>query len=145
MRLGYNRPLYILPFDHRGTFQTGMFGWKGALSLEQTAQIATTNWKIEGLDHRDDCLQVAETVRRDGHSEVGCIILGRGEDEAHVHTWLTTAAGVAGFIGFAVGRTTFWEPLIAWREQRSSRDAAVADIARRYRQWADVFEKARAS
>src|SRR5689334_3416872 len=40
MRVGYNRPLYILPFDHRGSFQTGLFGWKGALSAEQTARVA---------------------------------------------------------------------------------------------------------
>jgi hypothetical protein len=46
MTLGYNQPLYILPFDHRGSFQTGMFGWKGALSPEQTAQIAAAK-----LDH----------------------------------------------------------------------------------------------
>ena len=31
MTLGYNKPLYILPFDHRATFQTGMFGWKGPI------------------------------------------------------------------------------------------------------------------
>jgi myo-inositol catabolism protein IolC len=304
MTLGYNKPLYILPFDHRGTFQTGMFGWKGTLSPEQTAQIAAAKeviydgfkaavaagvakeragilvdeqfgaailqdaakngyvtaapveksgqdefdfeygedfmrhieafnptfckvlvrynpegdqdmnarqagrlrrlsdylhrtdrkymfellvpatpeqlqqvggdrqrydrerrpalmvsairelqevgvepdlWKIEGLDRREDCVRVAETARRDGRGEVGCIILGRGEDEAHVHTWLTTAAGVPAFIGFAVGRTTFWDPLIAWREQKSSREVAVAEIARRYGQWVDVFEKAHAS
>jgi 5-dehydro-2-deoxygluconokinase len=304
MTLGYNKPLYVLPFDHRGSFQTGMFGWKGTLSPEQTAQIAAAKqviydgfkaavasgvakeragilvdeqfgaailqdaakqgyitavtaeksgqdefdfeygedfaphieafnptfckvlvrynpesdksanarqaerllrlsdylhrtdrkymfellvpatpdqlqqvggdrkrydlerrpalmvnairelqeagvepdiWKIEGLDRREDCLRVAETARRDGRSDVGCIVLGRGEDETHVHTWLTTAAGVPGFIGFAVGRTTFWDPLITWREQKSSRDAAAAEIARRYRQWVDVFEKAQAS
>ena len=40
MTLGYNQPLYVLPFDHRGSFETGMFGWKGALTPEQTAQIA---------------------------------------------------------------------------------------------------------
>ena len=40
MTLGYNKPLYILPFDHRATFQTGMFGWKGRINPEQTAQIA---------------------------------------------------------------------------------------------------------
>jgi hypothetical protein len=40
MPLGYNKPLYILPFDHRATFQTGMFGWKGPISQEQTARIA---------------------------------------------------------------------------------------------------------
>ena len=304
MTLGYNQPLHILPFDHRGSFQTGMFGWKGALSPEQTAQIAAakqviydgfkaaiaagvakghagilvdeqfgaailrdaarsgyitcapaeksgqeefdfeygedfakhieafnptfckvlvrynpegdkdmnarqsgrlrrlseylhgTNrkymfellvpatpgqlqqlggdrkrydlerrpalmvnairelqeagvepdvWKIEGLDRREDCAAVVETARRDGRGEVGCIVLGRGEDDAHVHTWLTTAAGVPGFIGFAVGRTTFWDPLVAWKDQHMSREAAVTEIARRYRQWIEVFEKARAS
>jgi 5-dehydro-2-deoxygluconokinase len=29
MTVGYDRPLYVLPFDHRGSFQTKMFGWKG--------------------------------------------------------------------------------------------------------------------
>ena len=301
MTLGYNQPLYILPFDHRGSFQTGMFGWKGALSPEQTAQIAAAKqviydglkaavaagvpkdragilvdeqfgaailreaarsgyitcapaeksgqeefdfeygedfakhieafnptfckvlvrynpegdtrlnqrqaarlrrlsdylhahdrkymfellvpatpeqlnqvggdrqrydherrpalmvrairelqeagvepdlWKIEGLDRREDCAAVAETARRDGRVAVGCIVLGRGEDEAHVHTWLSTAAGVPGVIGLAVGRTTFWGPLVAWKDQKISREAAVAEIARRYRQWVDVFERA---
>jgi myo-inositol catabolism protein IolC len=52
---------------------------------------------------------------------------------------------VPGFIGFAVGRTTFWDPLVAWREQKSSREAAVAEVAQRYRQWVDVFAKAHAS
>src|SRR5262245_9994924 len=40
MNIGFDRPLYVLPFDHRGSFQKSMFGWKGALSTEQTAQIA---------------------------------------------------------------------------------------------------------
>src|SRR5262245_65915 len=302
MTLGYNKPLYILPFDHRATFQTGMFGWKGPLTPEQTAQIAAAKmviydalkaavaagvpkdragilvdeqfgaailrqatrdgfitsapaeksgqdefdfeygdefathievfdltfskvlvrynpegdkalnqrqasrlrrlseylhthnrkylfellvpatpdqlhqvgenrrrydlerrpllmvqairelqdagvepdlWKIEGLDRREDCLQVAETARRGGRGEVGCIVLGRGEDESHVHEWLATAAGVPGFIGFAVGRTTFWDPLMALKDQQISREAAVTEIAQHYRQWVDVFEGAR--
>ena len=46
MALGYNKPLYILPFDHRGSFQTGMFGWKGTLSPEQTAQVAAAKQVI---------------------------------------------------------------------------------------------------
>src|SRR5262245_38588540 len=40
MTPGFDQPLYVLPFDHRGSFQTKMFGWKGTLSSEQTAQIA---------------------------------------------------------------------------------------------------------
>ena len=40
MPRGYDRPLYILPFDHRGSFQTKMFGWQSPLSDAQTAEIA---------------------------------------------------------------------------------------------------------
>src|SRR3974377_2218608 len=42
MSVGFDKPLYILPFDHRGSFQSKMFGWKGALTPEQTAEIART-------------------------------------------------------------------------------------------------------
>src|SRR3954447_24060286 len=38
---GFNKPLYILPFDHRASFQKKMFGWDGALTPEQTASIAS--------------------------------------------------------------------------------------------------------
>ena len=40
MTLGYDKPLYVLPFDHRGTFQKNMFGWTGNLTPTQTAEIA---------------------------------------------------------------------------------------------------------
>ena len=40
MSLGFDRPLDVLPFDHRGSFETGMFGCKGALTNEHTSQIA---------------------------------------------------------------------------------------------------------
>src|SRR5437660_7089424 len=41
MTIGFDKPLYILPFDHRGSFQTKLFGWKGTLTAEQTAEIAS--------------------------------------------------------------------------------------------------------
>ena len=72
-------------------------------------------------------------------------MLERAENEQHVRTWLATAAVVPGFIGFAVGRTTFWDPLVALRDEKISRDAAVVEIARRFRQWVDVFEQSRAT
>ncbi|MGC2492168.1 2-deoxy-5-keto-D-gluconate 6-phosphate aldolase domain-containing protein [Candidatus Binatus sp.] len=304
MMRGYDRPLYVLPFDHRGSFETGMFGWNGALTAEQTAQIAEakrviydgfkaaavagvpkqnsailvdeqfgaailrdakvdgftiacpveksgqdefdfeygetfhshieafeptfckvlvrynpegdqalnrrqTNrltrlsyylhnskprlfmfellvppekaqlekvkgdkkaydleirprlmvqtieelqdahvepdvWKIEGLDRREDCERVVAAARYGGRDKVGCIVLGRGENDKNVREWLTTAATVPGFIGFAVGRTDFWEPLVGWREKKTTREAAVDEVARRYREFVDIFEKARA-
>ncbi len=111
----------------------------------QNAGVEADVWKIEGLDRREDCQRIVEVARQNGRDRVGCIILGRGEDDAKVHQWLGMAASVPGFTGFAVGRTTFWEPLMAWRAGTSSRDEAVAEIARRYRSWVDVFEAARAS
>jgi 5-dehydro-2-deoxygluconokinase len=303
MNVGFDQPLYILPFDHRGTFQSKMFGWKGTLSAEQTAQIAAAKqviydafkaaiaggvpkekagilvdeqfgaailqdaakhgystscpaeksgqdefdfeygddfakhieafnpsfckvlvrynpegdkklnqeqtarlkrlsdylhskgkskymfellvppepaqlarlggdkkaydlqlrpnlmvqaihqlqdggvepdvWKIEGLDQRQDCEKIVAAARRGGRERVGCIVLGRGEDDKKVREWLTTAATVPGFVGFAVGRTTFWDPLVDWRAKKTTREAAVKEIARRYREWVDIFDQAR--
>jgi len=44
--LGFDKPLYILPFDHRGSFVTKMFGWHGTLTGEQTAEIAAAKQVI---------------------------------------------------------------------------------------------------
>jgi 5-dehydro-2-deoxygluconokinase len=303
LALGFDKPLYILPFDHRGSFETGMFGWKGALTPEQTAQIAGAKqviydgfktavaagvpnekagilvdeqfgsailsdavakgyvtacpaeksgqeefdfeygedfarhiealhptfckvlvrynpegdsalnrrqsarlkrlsdhlhstsrslfmfellvppekaqldkvkgnkkvydlelrprlmvetiqqlqdarvepdvWKIEGLDRREDCERIVAAARAGGREKVSCIVLGRGEDDKKVREWLITAAGVPGFIGFAVGRTDFWDPLVDWRSGKTTRAAAVAEVARRYRAFVDIFESAR--
>jgi 5-dehydro-2-deoxygluconokinase len=117
----------------------------GAIEQLQDAGVEADVWKIEGLDRREDCERVVAVAHRKGRDKVGCIILGRGEDDKKVYEWLTTAAKVPGFIGFAVGRTVFWEPLIDWRAKKITREAAVAEISRRYRRLVDTFEKARAS
>ncbi|MEO7939395.1 MAG: DUF2090 domain-containing protein [Burkholderiaceae bacterium] len=116
-----------------------------AISQLQDAGVDPDVWKVEGLDNRDDCERIEAMARRDGRANVGCIVLGRGESEQHVRAWLATAASVPGFIGFAVGRTTFWESLIGLRDGKIGRAAAVTEIARRYRSWVDVFETARAA
>jgi myo-inositol catabolism protein IolC len=97
-------------------------------------------WKVEGLDRREDCVNLVLAARRDDRNRVGCIILGGGQDEQKVRAWLATGASVPGFIGFAVGRTTFWDPLVDWRANRITREAAVAEIGRRYREWVNIFE-----
>lgn len=109
----------------------------------QDVRVEPDVWKIEGLDRKADGESVAAAVRRDGRDTVGGLVLGRGEDEAKVEAWLATAATVSAFIGFAVGRTTFWNPLVALRDGELTREAAVAEVARRYRRWVDVFQQAR--
>ena len=116
-----------------------------AIKELQDAGVEPDVWKIEGLDRREDCEEIVSAAHRDGRDKVGCIILGRGEDDDKVGEWLTTAAGVKGFIGFAVGRTDFWEALVNFRAKKTTRDDAVAEIARRYREFVVIFEQAHPS
>jgi 5-dehydro-2-deoxygluconokinase len=115
----------------------------GAIQQLQDAGVEADVWKIEGLDRREDCEKMVAVARRGGRDRVGCIVLGRGEDDRKVREWLATAAHVPGFIGFAVGRTTFWDPLVDFRAGKITREAAAQEIARRYREWVGIFEKAR--
>ncbi len=110
----------------------------------QDAGVEPDVWKVEGLDRREDCEKIVAAARRGDRKKVSCIVLGRGEDDEKVREWLTTAAGVPGFIGFAVGRTIFWNPLVDLRAKKITREDAVAEIARRYRKFMDIFENARA-
>ena len=99
-------------------------------------------WKIEGLDDEALCRRVAATARRNGRERVGCIVLGRGENERKVLDWLRVARRVPGYIGFAVGRTTFWDALVGLKEKRHDRPTAVGTIAENYRKWIALFEGA---
>ena len=112
-----------------------------AIEQLQEAQVEPDLWKIEGLDRHEDCEKIVAAARRGSRSHVSCIILGRGEDDTKVREWLGIAASVPGFIGFAVGRTDFWEPLVGWRAGKETREAAVAEVARRYRDFAGIFER----
>ncbi|MEO8347019.1 MAG: DUF2090 domain-containing protein [Betaproteobacteria bacterium] len=110
----------------------------------QDAGIEPDIWKIEGLDRREDCERIVATARRDGRREVGCIVLGRGADEKKVVGWLETAASVEGFIGFAVGRTTFWDAIADYEAKKATRQETATRIGQRYREWITIFEQARA-
>jgi myo-inositol catabolism protein IolC len=124
-------------------------GLRPALMLEairslQDAGVEPDIWKVEGLDRREDCKRLVATARRDGRDEIGCIVLGHGADETKVLEWLETAASVPGFIGFAVGRTTFWNAVAGYVAKQLTRQEAVSLVARRYGEWAGVFERAHA-
>jgi len=99
-------------------------------------------WKLEGLDRREDCEAVVSAARRQGRDNVGCIIVGRGENDDKVRERLTTAAAVNGFIGFAAGLTVFSEPVANLRAKHISREVAVAEIRCRFWDFVGVFEGA---
>jgi myo-inositol catabolism protein IolC len=114
-----------------------------AIRTLQDAGIEPDVWMIEGLDRRSDCEHILLTARRHGRSEVGCVVLAHDAGEAQVVRWLETAASVPGFIGFAVGRATFWQAIAAYVVKQVTRQEAVSLVARRYREWVGVFERAR--
>ena len=301
MNIGYDRPLYILPFDHRGTFQKNMFGWSGALSAEQTAKIAEMKkviydgfkaalaggvpqdksgilvdeqfgaeilrdaakhgyntscpaeksgqeefdfeygedfakhieqfrptfckvlvrynpegdaamnerqlgrlktladwlhangrkflfellvpaepaqleaaggdvdrydselrpalmhrairniqdfgievdiWKIEGVEEQADAQMLAEQTRSgEGRENVVCVLLGRGASDAKVDQWLREAAPVEGFVGFAIGRSIWWDALRGFLDGSVARADAASQIADNYLRFIRVYEQ----
>jgi myo-inositol catabolism protein IolC len=128
---------------HAYDLQTRPAAMLSAIRELQDAGIEPDIWKIEGLVRREDCELLVETVRRDGRKGVSCIVLGRGADESNVEVWLKTAAAVPGFIGFAVGRTTFWDAIADYEAQKATRQQAVTRIATRFSEWVKIFTQAR--
>jgi myo-inositol catabolism protein IolC len=100
-------------------------------------------WKVEGMTSADDYRRVAAAARADGRDQVGCVVLGAGADEATVAHWLEEAAQVEGFIGFAIGRTIFWEPLSQWRDGSIDADTAATQIADNYRRTVELYAGAK--
>ena len=114
-----------------------------AIQALQDAGVEPDVWKIEGLDRQEDGVKLVEVARRGGRNTVGLIVLGRGAERDRGVRWLKTAASVPGFIGFAVGRTSFWQPLLDVEAKRISHEEAVTRIAHNFEAWIHVFEEAR--
>ncbi len=102
-------------------------------------------WKLEGMDDRDAASNVVAQARAGGRDKVGIIVLGRGEDDQRVQDWLAIGAQTPGFIGFAVGRTVFWQPLVDFKDGSISRAEAVERIAGTYRRLYQLFVGARSA
>ena len=113
-----------------------------AITQLQDAAVEPDVWKIEGLDRREDCERIATTVRRGGRESVSCVVLGRGADEQAVVHWLRQGAGVPGYIGFAIGRTIWWDALGAYLSGDATRDQASTTISENYRRMIDVYTSA---
>lgn len=100
-------------------------------------------WKIEGIDSPEYCRLVADLVRADGRDRVACVVLGRGADESRVDHWLSTAAPVPGYAGFAIGRSIWWDAVADWKDEKASAEDAALRIGESYRRFIDVYQSAR--
>jgi myo-inositol catabolism protein IolC len=101
-------------------------------------------WKIEGLDERSDCERaVRQAQTGSGREDVRCVVLGRGASVERDIQWLSVAAGVPGFAGFAIGRTLWQEALKGYVAGKLSREETRKEIAGRYLEMISAFENGR--
>ena len=108
----------------------------------QDAGVEPDIWKIEGIDAREDCERISEQVRSGGRDNVVCVVLGRGANDEAVEHWLKTGAGVPGYVGFAIGRTIWWDSLKGFLGGDVEREEAADRIAKKYRHFIDVYASA---
>jgi myo-inositol catabolism protein IolC len=108
----------------------------------QGAGVEPDIWKIEGIDLRSDCETIAAQARAGGRDGVGCVVLGRGADAEKVEHWLGQGAAVRGYLGFAIGRTLWWDELKGYLDGSLSREDAAAKISGNYRRAIAVYEGA---
>ena len=98
-------------------------------------------WKIEGVDEREDAVMLAEQARKgEGRENVKCVLLGRGASTEKVEQWLEAASTVEGFIGFAIGRSIWWDALKGFLADELERSEAAAQIGENYRHFVQVYE-----
>ncbi len=112
-----------------------------AIEQIQDYGIEVDIWKIEGVDEREDAEMLAEQTRSgEGRSGVVCVLLGRGASNEKVEHWLEQAAPVDGFIGFAIGRSIWWDALKGFLAGDLSREQAALKIAENYLHFVRVYE-----
>jgi myo-inositol catabolism protein IolC len=116
-----------------------------AIADIQDAGVEVDIWKIEGVDERSDCEMLAEQTRRGGRDGVVCVLLGRGASDEKVEHWLRQAAPVEGFIGFAIGRSIWGDPLTGYINGSLERKAASREVAEKYLRFLRVYEEAEAT
>jgi myo-inositol catabolism protein IolC len=108
----------------------------------QNAGIEVDVWKIEGVDEQSDAAMLAEQARSgNGREGVTCVLLGRGASTEKVEQWLREASPVEGFVGFAIGRSIWWDALKGWLNNELDRETAASQIAENYLHFVRVYEQ----
>jgi 5-dehydro-2-deoxygluconokinase len=128
-------------YDTKTRWQT----MRDAIAELQSRGIEPDIWKLEGLEDFEQMKAVIAQTQAGGRTEVGVVVLGRGESEEKVRVWLSVSAKIPGVVGFAVGRTVFKQPLMDLRDKKISREEASQKIAENFKGFVDLFEAAQKS
>ena len=114
-----------------------------AIEQIQDHGIEVDIWKIEGVDDREDAeMLIRQTRSGPGRENVVSVLLGRGASDEKVDHWLRQAAPVEGFIGFAIGRSIWWDALKGFLGGDLDRSAAAEQVADNYLRFVKVYDDA---
>ncbi len=113
-----------------------------SLKQIQDAGVEPAIWKLEGVDKVEDAKAIVAQAQAGGR-KAGVITLGRGESKDKVKEWLSVGAKIPGIIGFAVGRTIFWDPLVEFRAGKIDCPTAVEKIAQNYMEFVELWQNER--
>lgn len=109
----------------------------GVIAINQQAGVEPTLWKIEGLETTAAARDVVAAAKA-GCRTADCIVLGRDAPQEVLDHWLAVAAPVPGFVGFAIGRSIWEDPLTRHREDAD--DARLVETVRdKYLHFAQAY------
>lgn len=105
----------------------------------QNVGIEPDVWKIEGMEYSDSYKVISLQARKGDRGNVGIVILGRAQTQDKVDKWIKAGNNINGVIGFAVGRTVFWEPLINYKNGNIDKSKAIETICNNFIHFYNVF------
>lgn len=97
----------------------------------QSANIQPDIWKLPGFDTPEEYKKILQKIDK-------MVILGRGEDQETVESWLKTGSKVEGVVGFAIGRTIFMQPLLGLKNGKISKEGTSEAISQNYQHFYDI-------
>jgi myo-inositol catabolism protein IolC len=111
------------------------------IAINQQAGVEPTLWKIEGLETTAAARDVVAAAKAGGRT-TDCIVLGRDAPREVLDHWLAVAAPVPGFVGFAVGRSIWEDPLTRHRDDADD-ERLVETVRENYLHFARAYLDAR--
>jgi len=105
-------------------------------------------WKLEGFEQEEDYKEIIKTIKRGTRDNVNLVILGRGGSAQDVEKWLEvgereeifeTGGKVGGVIGFAVGRTVFWDAINKFHKRQIGKAEVIQTVSANFQKFYQIF------
>ncbi|KKQ29690.1 MAG: hypothetical protein US43_C0004G0034 [Candidatus Levybacteria bacterium GW2011_GWA1_37_16] len=105
----------------------------------QNVNVEPDIWKLEGMENEDSYKIISLQARKGERNNVGIVILGRSENQEKVEKWIKSGNKIKGIVGFAVGRTVFWKPLIDYKNGKIGKEEIIKIICNNFLHFYHIF------